>query len=155
VADYPELAAVVYVGDPRNPTAPFYYRCTVSDGTGRATDGEYIRLADARGMFLRGYDITGENDPEGATRYFPGGVDESENQGFALQSHTHPIETDLGKESTGIGCTAPAGGATRIFMEYEGGSADNTLSTQPIEDAEVSDDETRPVNIQVKICIRY
>ena len=159
VADYADLLAAVYVGDGNNADYPAYYRCDNSDGSVRNTAGIYMRLADMRGIFVRGYDPTAENDPEGDVRAFPGGIDYGPAylpfQSSALIEHTHPLETDLGKEATGIGCTAPAGGVTRIFMEYAGGSGDNTLQTQAITDVNTDSHETRPLNVLVKFCIRY
>jgi hypothetical protein len=56
VTDYPDLTAVMYVGDANNQTADWWYRFdTPSDPNGsRNISGAYLRVADLRGMFLRG-----------------------------------------------------------------------------------------------------
>jgi len=53
IADYPELCEKMWVGAANNATAYFWYKCDV-DGT-RNVNGLYMRVADWRGMFMRGY----------------------------------------------------------------------------------------------------
>jgi hypothetical protein len=48
---YSRMAANIYVGDASNPTAAAFYKCDAS-GT-RTTSGSYMKLPDARGLFLR------------------------------------------------------------------------------------------------------
>lgn len=53
VADYPELAATVYVGDGDNPTAPAFYRADDAAGTIRNIAGIYLILPDAQNLYPR------------------------------------------------------------------------------------------------------
>lgn len=56
VASYPGLTASIYCGDSLNATALFGYRCDNADGTGRNINGQYLKLPDLRGEFLRAWD---------------------------------------------------------------------------------------------------
>ena len=157
VANYADLLAAVYVGDGNNANYPLYYRCDNSNGTARNTAGIYLKLADMRGMFARGYDPTGENDPYGDTRRFPGGtIAVLKSQACALEKHDHALYTDTGSFFSNcpsayvIGAPAPG---TTIFQA--GIENEYSLKTQTTEGAQTSDDETRPINVQVKFCIRY
>lgn len=49
---YYELGDAVYVGDDLNPTAEAFYKCDA--GGARTTSGTYLKLPDARGIFMRG-----------------------------------------------------------------------------------------------------
>ena len=154
VADYADLLAAVYVGDGNNATYPAYYRCDNSNGTNRNVAGAYLRLADTRGMFVRGYDATGEYDPEGASRLFPGGMTD-DSQPCAMQEHDHRIKTDDGNyANTSVSyIMTPASGGTILFVA--GVAATDALETQALLGVETDEDETRPINVQVKFCIRY
>ena len=52
ISDYQDLCDFMWVGAADNATAPFWYRCN-ADGT-RNVNGEYMRVADWRGIFGRG-----------------------------------------------------------------------------------------------------
>jgi hypothetical protein len=52
ISDYQELCDRMYVGNSNNATANFWYKC--SSGGARSTSGQYMRVADWRGMFMRG-----------------------------------------------------------------------------------------------------
>jgi hypothetical protein len=52
IALYQELCEKMYCGDEYNNTAYFWYKCN-DDGT-RNVNGQYMRVADYRGMFTRG-----------------------------------------------------------------------------------------------------
>jgi hypothetical protein len=154
VADYADLLAAVYVGNGNNATYPSYYRCDNSDGSVRNTAGAYLCLADMRGVFPRGYDATGENDPEGATRMFPGGISGEElNQYDTLQKHIHAITCDDEFAVSTHLTEIPTGIENLIFRRGSGG--DYELIADTITGAATSADETRPINVQVKFCIRY
>jgi hypothetical protein len=47
-ANYPDLLAAVYVGDPDNPTAPYFYKSTDAAGLTRSTSGTYLQLPESR-----------------------------------------------------------------------------------------------------------
>jgi hypothetical protein len=156
VADYPDIVEAVYVGDGNNATYPVYYRCDNSNGTTRNTAGAYLRLADTRGVFVRGYDPTGENDPDGASRLFPAGKTISDlMQECSMQEHDHRIKTDGGyyANSSVAYTMTPAPGGTIVFVAEV--AASDELETQALLGVEDNADETRPINFQVKFCIRY
>jgi hypothetical protein len=154
VADYPDLVEAVYVGDGNNATYPLYYRCDNSNGTVRNTAGVYLKLADMRGMFVRGYDATGENDPDGATRRFPGWTGTfSEYQPFSLQTHVHEITCDDGFAVSTHLTEFPAG--IEDLPSRRGGGGDYELIADNITVGDHNTDETRVSNVQVKFCIRY
>ena len=56
IAAYQELCDLQWVGPDANATAPFWYRCD-ADGT-RNVNGQYMRVADNRGLFWR---VAGQN----------------------------------------------------------------------------------------------
>ena len=157
--DYADLFGAVYVGDGNNATYPAYYRCDNVNGTNRNVTGIYLRLADTRGMFVRGYDATGENDPDGASRLFPGGMTAQpqnlDSQPCSMQEHDHRIKTDDGNyANTSVSYTmTPAPGGTLLFVAEV--AATDALETQALLGVATDADETRPINVQVQFCIRY
>ena len=54
IANYPLLAAAVYVGDANNGTAPAFYKTSDAGGTTRSTSGTYMKLPDTRAVSLKG-----------------------------------------------------------------------------------------------------
>lgn len=143
IASVPELVANVYCGDPANPTAPCWYKCT---GAGvRDTAGTHFRLPDLRGYFLRGSDNAGAVDPD-ASR-LPGAV-----QTDALQAHTHD-HIFIGATEFGYDITAFDAGAIS--------GASPNFATKPLLTGHVSAgvdtnaNETRPSNSAVIWCVRY
>jgi hypothetical protein len=54
IANYPLLAAAVYVGDANNGTAPAFYKTSDAGGTTRSTSGTYMVLPDTRAVSLKG-----------------------------------------------------------------------------------------------------
>jgi hypothetical protein len=145
IASVPELVANVYCGDPANPTAPCWYKCT---GVGvRDTSGTHFRLPDLRGYFLRGTDSAGTRDPE--VGRLPGAV-----QAESIGGHIHDgivdstIMTPLKVASGGganatIAETATAGAATYKTTATGTGIGTGTAN------------ETRPDNAAVVWCVRY
>jgi hypothetical protein len=65
---YAQLDEVTYVGDGKNSTAPAFYRVTSPTSGIRNTTGQYLVLPDLRGLAIRGLDISGTKDFEGARR---------------------------------------------------------------------------------------
>jgi hypothetical protein len=91
MASYPDLDAVVYVGDAANPTAETFYHSSDAGGSVRDTAGPYLQLPDMRGNFARGLDVSGSKDPDGPTRII------GSDQGDAISAHRHEI-SDLSSE---------------------------------------------------------
>lgn len=85
VANYPDLVANTYIGDTDNPTADAFFRANDAGGAVRNTAGAYLILPDTRGRFLRGMDVAGNYDPDGATRTI------GDNQLMAIMRHSHNI----------------------------------------------------------------
>ena len=54
IANYPLLAAAVYVGDANNATAPAFYKTSDAGGTIRSTAGTYMVMPDTRAVSLKG-----------------------------------------------------------------------------------------------------
>ncbi len=67
-ANFSDLDDAVYVGDGNNPTASVFYHADDAAGTIRNTAGVYLILPDARGQTIRGLDLAGAVDPDGASR---------------------------------------------------------------------------------------
>jgi hypothetical protein len=84
-ANYSELDAVVYVGNPLNPTAPAFYHADDAAGTIRNIAGVYLILPDLRGYFLRGLDVAETKDKDGASRI------QGDSEVPALPKHRHQI----------------------------------------------------------------
>ncbi len=85
-ANYTELDALVYVGDGNNPSAAAFYHADDAGGAARNTAGVYLILPDARGRVVRGLDLTGSVDPDGASREL------GDLQGSAMWGHWHLFE---------------------------------------------------------------
>jgi hypothetical protein len=154
-ANYTELDSVCYVGDGRNSSAEYYYRATDSGGSSRSTTGAYLILPDMRGIFARGYDPTGVQDPGGTTRGFP------DFQYFALQDHHHEVTCEILAIKTfskldKIGTT----GTDFSTFGSDTASASDVLEAKLIippngTAVKVSPSETRVSNVQVKYWLRY
>ena len=129
VASYPDLAALLYVGNTLNPTALFGYRTTStsSPSTNRSTSGQYIVLPDLRGEFIRGWDDSRGVD---AARVFGSA------QADEFRSHQHYIAAN-----TVFGTTGTA--------EYNLGGVGNRVS------GFAGGAETRPRNVALLPIIKY
>jgi hypothetical protein len=79
--DYKMLDSIVYIGDTDNPSADSFYHADDAAGTIRNIAGDYLILPDLRGYSIRGLDITGTVDPDGASRIV-GSVQEDAFQDF-------------------------------------------------------------------------
>lgn len=82
-ANYPELDALVYVGDANNAAADAFYHADDAAGLIRNTAGAYLIFPDGRGRVVRGLDLTGSVDPDGAGAYL-GEEQEDAGQGWQL-----------------------------------------------------------------------
>ena len=146
VANYSELVAAAYIGDPDNGTSDSFFRADDAAGTIRNTGGNYMILPDARGLAIRGMDNTGLVDPDGATR-LPG-----DSQLDAFQGHFHDIPTR--KNATNSNENTITEGATDGSPGTVVGGAGvasiaGGFSTPRVED------ETRMVNLSAHLAVRY
>ena len=121
IANYPLLAAAVYVGDANNATAPAFYKTSDAGGTTRDTAGTYMVLPDARGLSLKNI---GNATVNGRTKTGP--VSLGEVQEDQMQRITGEIESQWG--STGLATIG-------AFTKNSG-----TLSLQPAGGAGASND---------------
>jgi hypothetical protein len=156
-ANYTLLDSLVYVGDPANPTADYFYHADDAAGTIRNTTGIYLILPDTRGYFLRGHDPSGTIDPEGASRLV------GSMQDHALQNITgifHISRFDDGSLPLYdfSGAIEFDGYFTPARDRFDKGAGVNNqarISFDASRVANTSPDETRPVNIAIRHFIRY
>jgi hypothetical protein len=147
-ANYPELDAVVYVGDGNNPTATSFYHADDAVGLIRNTVGIYLILPDARGQVIRGLDLAAVVDPDGASR------DLGSLQLDAFQGHDFELDTR----------TPALAGATVHFAFSTNSSQTNaqrlltrngSIVTDGINGTPRVSTETRMTNISFDLFIRY
>jgi hypothetical protein len=160
---YADLDTVTYVGDSANPTAPAFYRADDAAGTSRNIAGIYLILPDFRGYVLRGLDLAGTVDPDGASRAI------GDTQADTLQNHNHNVSTVSGgsiitatwAEATyWVYTSDPGGGAvSNTFLVPTSGNILRAVTMQnPIAAplAVITPGlENRMVNAAVHWCIRY
>jgi len=152
VADYPDLAAAVWCGSTYNATATSLYR-TNSGDTVRSDSGTHLRLPNAQGLFLRGADTGATYDPDGATR-LPGSIQET-----AVGEHNHAdLYTGVNETGTGYKLNVTGDPGTGIATTtagvdtfYTGNAVQAAAGSTP----EIETTESRPANLQVRICVRY
>jgi hypothetical protein len=146
IADYPELVAATYCGDPANPTAPAFFKNNFGV---RNTAGVHFRLPDARGYFLRGIAADTTIDPEGVR--LPGSAQLESIGGHghdkvyqgAISGNTEVVGDTGAGVKLGVTLTAARTGTSLLT-----GQAGTNIGTGTA-------DETRPDNIAVQWCIRY
>jgi hypothetical protein len=168
-ANYTELDALVYVGDGNNPSAAVFYHADDAGGAVRNTAGVYLILPDARGRVVRGLDLTGSVDPDGASREL------GDFQGHAFMDHQHISggfiqNTDANVNVWGYKTSNPAGQETAsefVTGGTEGGekltavspASEATLAAMTneiiINDPETDDDESRMINVAANLAITY
>ena len=173
IANYPELDKVVYCGDARNGTAEKFYHSSDSGGAVRNVAGPYLQLPESRGMFLRGFDPQSlyydpYNDEMGSNREI------GDAQLYAFQEHCHGVGlfysglpySPLREGQVDKGSISPFD-----YIEAFVGDEDTTkvwamrqsrTMTAPDGDCPEgttlfywSENETRPINLSFRICIRY
>jgi hypothetical protein len=83
IANYPLLAAAVYVGDANNAAAPAFYKTSDAGGTIRSTSGTYMKLPDTRAVSLKGVGNQTINTRVKTGPAF-GAVQEDQMQGFDI-----------------------------------------------------------------------
>lgn len=153
-ANYTELDDVIYVGDTDNPTAETFYHADDAAGVTRNTAGVYLILPDARGLFVRGLDLTGSVDPNGASRELGGYKDDYGQRitGSLNDFQAASISTANGAFSVSTGGTfaRASGGAG----PYYNGDFDSSNSVSP-NAAKTNDLETAPKSIVANLMITY
>jgi hypothetical protein len=158
-ATYSELDAATWVGTTPNLTASAFYRADDAGGVTRNPTGVYLILPDLRGAFVRGLDVSGTVDPQGASR------DIGNLQDWAVFDHSHQIFRSGGPGASGYASETLAAGANSVIDEFSGGGAatayagpgtgmrDSTFSAFSATNRNAS--ESRPVNYTGRWCIRY
>jgi hypothetical protein len=149
-ASYPDLDAATYVGDADASNVDGFFHSTGAGAPDHDPAGSWLILPDLRGNFLRGYDPTGNRDPDGVGRLLP------TLQFHAFEQHGHELRGLSGGQyavSTGL---QSGGGSTWGFSVA---SDANRLQARDI-DGEIlgatrNVAETRAVNFNVKWCVRY
>lgn len=110
ISSFPLLDAAVYVGDGNNGTASSFYHAQDAAGTIRDTAGPFLILPDTRGYSLRGLDLSGTVDPDGASRDL-GSIQQDD---FESHSHSSGGDTNFtasGSQTSFVGHVT-AGGVT-------------------------------------------
>jgi hypothetical protein len=130
-----------------NATAPAFYRV---DGVGaRDAAGNFMVLADARGAFLRGYDVTATRDPDGTNRKF------GDTQAQSIRQHSHDNLIETLTSSTLKYTTGGGANMTLDLSASTGGGGFKTGTTGTNIGSTAATNETRPVNMIVTWCVRY
>lgn len=148
VASFFELDAACWVGAVANPTASAFYRADNPSGLPRNAAGAYLILPDLRGYALRGLDVSGAVDPDGASR------DIGSLQSHAVQQHYHAIETLPGPNLV-YDELIPIGNqpTTKYFLQRSTSTGNQAFATT-ITTSNVSV-ESRMKNAAIRWCIRY
>jgi hypothetical protein len=148
---YYRLMEYKYIGDGNNADTSYecFYKCDA--GGSRTTAGEYFKLPDFTGAFLRGADSAAVHDPDGATRRC------GDIQADSVDEHVHTsIEVYAGLPPFAAVrgfAVAPAGGGSGALE-----TTTNPLSGDPLitsADGSGIGDENRPTNAMICWCIRY
>lgn len=146
---YHRLMTYKYIGDGNNADTDYkcFYKCDA--GGSRTTAGEYFKLPDFRGAFLRGADSAATHDPDGATRKC------GDIQAASLDEHVHTaIEVYSGlppfADVNVNAYNTPGAGGGALYATLAAGDPLITSS-----DGSGIGDETRPTNAMICWCIRY
>ena len=157
VASYPELDNATWVGVIDNASSDGFYRADDAAGTSRNIGGAYLILPDMTGQFIRGRDLTGAVDPDGASRAA------AKIQDWALYDHAHIVE----EKGTGYkqeGRTFQEGTGSSQFVAvfpstptgnqaYGSDMYENDLATAI--STNKSTDENRPTNMNFDFYVWY
>jgi len=150
MATYPNLAPAIYVGDGNNATAGIKYGYK-TDGVGnRNIAGNYIKLPDFRGYFLRGFDDgTGVDDVARV---------QNSTEADQIKNHMHYLANvdDVNSALTNVKQLALQYTAGGVFNNYQlQGSATAAtlgLTSNPVANGGT---ENRVLNAAVKYMIKY
>jgi len=152
-ANYADLDAAVWCGAGNNPTNESFFRADNSDGSSRNTSGAYLILPDLRGKFIRAWDPLGVTDPGGTSRTI------GNTQAYAGLSHYHDFATTSGPYNLDDSHDWSGGGPYTTIQPAGTGSlmaATMLQSSSPYGVlTNISEDETRPVNMAFNMCIWY
>lgn len=145
---FPELDAAVYVGDSDNPTASAFYHANDAAGTSRNPAGIWLILLDTRGYGLRGLDLSGTVDPDGASRDL-GHVQDDAFQGHSFVSQRYYLDSGVGTDSY-LRAFAPTVGINNIVEP-----AAMTFESDGINGTPRIDSESRMINVATNYGITY
>lgn len=149
-ANYPELDALIYVGDTDNPTAATFYHADDAAGTVRNTTGAYLILPDGRGRFVRALDLTGSVDPDGVSREL------GDFQDDAFQGHSFGTSSfKLAFGSTGWATENNPSATQRNAYIATSGPAFMTIVSDGTNGTPRVDSESRGINIAANLFITY
>ncbi len=143
ISSYPDLVEFTYVGDTQNDTAFAMYKSSDSSGEIHDINGDYFVLPDYRNMFVR---VTNDQGSPSARK--PHELEED-----IIKAHTHQLESstyptynprydsisyEIGASSVGVPEMKESGSNEIIAIEQSPSST-----------------ETRPINMNMIICVRY
>jgi len=167
IANYPDLVAATYVGDSNNSTIGSlsdgaFYKATTAAGTTPNIAGPYFILPDVRGKFLRSYDPSEIEDPEGSGRHL------GDKQVYKVVEHAHALQNGLStagidRDISLVSLGYTTGSTYAYVLLWDGGSGtcgtgamqDTSNNRVPSENRSTVLEETRPVNMAVKFGIWY
>ncbi len=167
-SSYGDLDSAVYVGDGNNATAAAYYHADDQAGTIRNIAGDYLILPESRGYAVRGLDIAGTIDPDGASRTIGHlqadamqrikgrlGTSSSASQFLCDQTASTMIQTGvfsvgaIGTRDSIQNGPSTASYPSDIYFDNNGGGLYKTKGTG------TGDGETRMANRAVHFMVRY
>ena len=151
IADYSWMSAATYCGDSNNPTAEGFYKTSDSGGTTRSTSGTYIVLPDYRGVFIRGSD-----ERAGGTSHEPDTRILHSLQHDKIKKHGHYVHSALNSFARYDASEFQPGAAPGLV--YSATKYTDTLYSYDekiVGSSQLINQETRPINRNVTMCVRY
>jgi hypothetical protein len=150
--DYAALADNVYCGDSYNASATSFYKC---DSLGnRSTSGEYMKLPDCRGLFIRGTEANSEHMITGSTPYDGKAIGEYIADAFQnfTGNFSSAASNQVGQTATGpFGVSASYNWNPSVAGGYNGILIINFNASRSARTA----NETRPASTSFTTCITY
>lgn len=162
IANYQDLVTATYVGNTENATADGFYKTSDPAGTIRSVSGTYFVLPDARGRFVRMVDDTSLIDIDGGPTRIVGS-----NQDWAIKKHEHQVKTlNAGTPALDdyffpyqVTITGSASSGEYVAYTPNDGTSDPIYGKDmyALDSAalNVSNNESRPVNIGLKYAVWY
>jgi hypothetical protein len=161
ISEYERLAAKMYVGDSRNATADWWYKC---DATGaiRNTNGPYMRVADKRGLFTRAAGQNSKYKMANDAPYDGGAIGAL--LGDAIRNITGFVSLSWGITGGAVGVVRSS--ASGAFVPSTNKATNLTAAGVAIENVHTglnfdasqsvsTAPENRSVSIAAYLCIRY